>query len=166
MQVLELGRVSCNNSQQASTLHSPLFLNHGRHPLTPLSAVVASRSATPAVTEYVENLQAALRSAHSNISSSQQRMKAYADKKRRDHLFKVGDGVLLAARQNQSPPSLSPKLSAKYYGPFPTIAAVGSVAFKLELPETVKTHPVFHVSQLKPFFESSSPTVPTEPLSV
>ncbi len=140
-----------NNSQQVSTLHSPFFLNHGRHPLTPLSSAVASRSPVLAVTEYVENMQAALRLAQSNIPSAQQRMKSYADKRRKDHPFKVGDMMLLATRQNQLPPGLSSKLSAKYYGPFPILSAVGSVAFKLELPETVNIRHVFHVSQLKPF---------------
>ena len=47
------------------------------------------------------------------------------------------------------PTQLHPKLAAKYYGPFPVVAAVGSVAFKLQLPDTARIHPVFHVSQLK-----------------
>ena len=33
----------------------------------------------------------------------------------------------------------------------------------MELPETVNIHPVFHVSQLKPFLESNHPTEPTQP---
>ncbi len=160
---LSLVEFAYKNSQQASTLHSPFFLNHGRHPLTPLSSAVASRSPVLAVTEYMENMPAALRSAHSNISSAQERMKTYADKKRKDHPFKVGDRVLLAARQKQLPPALSSKLSAMYYGPFPILFAVGPVAFKLELPETVNIHPVFHVSQIKPFLESLHPTEPTQP---
>jgi hypothetical protein len=58
---------------------------------------------------------------------------------------------------------LSPKLSAKYFGPFPIVAAVGTHAFKLELPESVNIHPVFHVSQLKPFVPSTVEAVPTPP---
>jgi hypothetical protein len=108
-------------------------------------------------------MQDALKSARSNILSAQQRQKVYADRKRRDHPFKVGDSVLLAARQNQLPPGLSSKLSAKYFGPFPIIAAVGTHAFKLELPESVTIHPVFHVSQLKPFIPSAVEAVPTQP---
>lgn len=152
-----------NNSLQASTVHTPFFLNHGRHPLTPLSSAVPRRSLNPAVSEWVEALQSALGNAKSNLSSAQQRQKAHADKHRRDHSFQVGDQVLLAARKNQLPPGLSSKLSAKYYGPFPIIAAVGDHAFRLELPETVDIHPVFHVSQLKPYVSSSTPAVVTSP---
>lgn len=108
-------------------------------------------------------MQNALRSAKSNIASAQQRMQAQANRKRRDHPFKVGDKVFLAVRQNQLPPGLSPKLSAKFSGPFPIVAAVGSHAFKLDLPSTVNIHPVFHVSQLKPCVASDSSTVPTHP---
>jgi hypothetical protein len=161
---LSMVEFAYNNSLQASTLHTPFFLNYGRHPLTPLSSAVPSRSANPAVSEWVEGLQTALKSARSNLASAQQRQKSYADKKRRDHPFKVGDQVLLAARKNQLAPELSSKLSAKYFGPFLIAAAVGSRAFRLVLPETVNIHPVFHVSQLKPYVSTSSPmTVPSPP---
>ena len=156
---LSLVEFAYNNS----TLHSPFFLDHGRHPLTPISAAVPSRSEVPAVTEYVSSMQEALRSAKSNIVSAQQRMKAYADKKRRDHPFRVGDSVFLMIRQNQLPPGMSSKLSAKFSGPWPIVAAVGSHAFKLDLPATVNIHPVFHVSQLKPYIASNTPDTPTQP---
>jgi len=44
---------------------------------------------------------------------------------------------------------LHPKLSARNYGPFLVLKQVGPVAFGLQLPETARIHPVFHVSQLK-----------------
>ncbi len=78
------------------------------------------------------------------------RQKAYADKKRREHQFQVGEQVLLAVRQQQLPPGISSKLPVKYSGPFlidDISAAVGKNAFKLDLPATVNIHPVFHVSQ-------------------
>ncbi len=56
---LSMVEFAYNNSLQASTLQTPFFLNHGRHPLTPLSSAVPSRSANPAISEWVEGLQTA-----------------------------------------------------------------------------------------------------------
>ncbi len=100
MQVLEHGGVRLNNSVQASTVHTPFFLNQGRHLNRALSSAVPRRSANLAVSDWVEGLQCAVKSAKSNIASAQQRQKTYSDKRRKDHPFKVGDQVLLAARKN------------------------------------------------------------------
>ena len=44
---------------------------------------------------------------------------------------------------------LHPKLSARYYRPYLVLQKVGTVTFKLQLPEQACIHSVFHVSQLK-----------------
>ena len=41
------------------------------------------------------------------------------------------------------------KFSPRYCGPFTILKRVGQVAYKLELPEHSKVHPVFHVSRLR-----------------
>jgi len=44
----------------------------------------------------------------------------------------------------------SKKLSKLYTGPFSIKAIKGKVNFELDLPKTIRKHPIFHVSLLKP----------------
>ena len=41
------------------------------------------------------------------------------------------------------------KLSPKYYSPYKVLQNIGTMAKKLELPDSLGVHPVFHVSCLK-----------------
>ena len=73
-------------------------------------------------------------------------MNLYADRKRKERSFEVGEWVYLrlypyrhssmALRQNLN-------LSPQFFGPFQIIQRVGEVAYKLKLPKTSKFHPVF-----------------------
>ncbi|GJS52802.1 reverse transcriptase [Tanacetum coccineum] len=71
---------------------------------------------------------------------AQDRMKNYADKKRSEREFEVGMWVYLklqSHRQVTIKHEQQLKLSTKYYGPFMTLAKVGTLAYKLELPSTI-----------------------------
>lgn len=76
-------------------------------------------------------------------------MKSYADNNRSERQFLVGDWVYLKLqpyRQVTVAIRKNLKLSAKYFGPYKVL---DKVAYKLDLLESSRVHPVFHVSQLK-----------------
>jgi hypothetical protein len=86
------------------------------------------------------------------LKIAQSRQKSYADPKRRDVLFEVGDHVYLKVSPLRCTKRfhVRGKLSPRYVGPYPIVKRVGKVAYKLELPpELTGVHPVFHVSQLR-----------------
>ena len=76
-------------------------------------------------------------------------MKQMADWNRSKRLFEVGDQVYLKVKRFQQQLfSTTPtsKLSPKYYGSFAVVAKVGERAYKLQLLEGVKIHPVTSLS--------------------
>jgi hypothetical protein len=81
-------------------------------------------------------------------------MKLQADRKRTKLSFQVGDKVLLKLQpyvQTSVANRLYPKMAYKYYGPYEVVQKIGEVAYKLQLPPNSLIHPVFHISQLKPY---------------
>jgi hypothetical protein len=81
--------------------------------------------------------------------TSQSRQKSYVDVRRRDLEFAVGDKVLLKVSPTKGIVrfGVKGKLSPRYIGPYLIIARVGSLAYRLQLPESMaRVHPVFHIS--------------------
>jgi hypothetical protein len=99
-----------------------------------------------------------------NLKVAQSRQKSYADKRRRDLSFKIGDFVYLKVFPMRGTRSfkVKGKLAPRYVSPFKIISRKGEVANQLELsPLLSDVHDVFHVSQLKKCF-----WVPEEQLSM
>jgi hypothetical protein len=89
--------------------------------------------------------------------------------RRRDLEFVVSDQVLLRVSPTRGVVrfDVSGKLSPRYIGPFSILARVGSLAYRLQLPESMEgVHPVFHVSMLRKFLRDPNHQIELEPIDV
>ncbi|XP_060170970.1 uncharacterized protein LOC132601940 [Lycium barbarum] len=93
--------------------------------------------------------------ARSYLDKATRKMKKVADRKRRPTNYRIGDKVMvkLNPRQFKSLKSLNQSLIRRYEGPFEIIAKVGKIYYRLDMPHHLKIYPVFHASQLKPYFD-------------
>jgi len=86
------------------------------------------------------------------LKEAQDRQKSYANKRRKELEFQVGDLVYLKAMTYKGAGRFTSrkKLRPRYVGPYKVIERVGAVAYKLDLPPKLDAfHNVFHVSQLR-----------------
>jgi len=148
---LSLVEFAYNNSYQASIGMAPFEALYGRPCRTPLCwTQVGERSIYGA--DYVQETTERIRVLKLNMKEAQDRQRSYADKRRRELEFEVGDRVYLKMAMLRGPNrSISEtKLSPRYMGPFRIVERVGPVAYRLELPDVMRAfHKVFHVSMLR-----------------
>ncbi|XP_019251328.1 PREDICTED: uncharacterized protein LOC109230265 [Nicotiana attenuata] len=103
------------------------------------------------------------------LLAAQSRQKSYADKRRRELVFTIGDKVFLRVSPMKGVMRFGKrgKLSPRFIGPYEILDRVGTVAYRLALPPELSfIHPVFHVSMLRKCISDSSQVIeaPTIPL--
>ncbi len=87
------------------------------------------------------------------------RQKSYADPRRRDVEFAVGDYVFLKVSPIKGVMRFEKKgkLAPQYIGPYEVTDRVGAIAYWLELPLNLShVHPIFHISMLRKYIPDPS----------
>lgn len=158
---LTAAELAVNNSVNATTGFTPFYLNSGQEARMPLdSAISPLRSVISNATaeQTLSRWQAALKQAVINVQAAQQRQAGYADQHRRDVTFKVSDKVLLSSKHLQllGDAKRSRKLTARFIGPYPITRVINDNAYELELPPSLRIHPVVNISALKPYHDGNA----------
>jgi len=141
-----------NNKVHSSTRTSPFKANYGQDPRMGFEGRKKGKYA--GAEKFVEKMKEIQEEAKVALRKAQKDMRKYADKKRSDaDEYKVGDLVMLSTKdlKYQMVGRRTEKLTERFVGPYRVKEIISSNAVKLELPSTVKIHPVVNVSRVRQY---------------
>jgi transposase InsO family protein len=154
--LLPLAEFAYNNSFQSTIKTSPFYANYGYHPRFTFTTTTPSPLDVPAAKELADKLAAHHDALSENIKFAQDSQARYYDSKHQRVEFNVGDKAwLLSTNVHTERPSK--KLDWKRLGPYTILERIGLQAYRLQLPNSMKIHNVFHVSLLEKYTPSKIP---------
>ena len=152
-QILPILEFAYNNSVHESTGRSPFYANYGYHPRMDL--LLNTSSVNPNAESRIENLNQIHSELKLLLENRKSIYKKYYDQHRsKEADFQIKDKVYLKATNFKTSRACK-KLDFKYLGPFQISEKIGPINYKLQLPQHMRIHPVFHVSLLKPHYENT-----------
>jgi len=147
-----------NSQPSESTKTSPFFALYGFEPRMGFEPIVPdSRPATRDAALFGKQMEVIYEFCRVEIRATQARWEEHANKKRKPaRRYKPGETVWLNPKNIQT---LRPqkKLDWKNLGPFKVKQMTSSHACESELPDTMRSHPVFNVNLLRPASEEPQP---------
>ncbi|KAL0556362.1 hypothetical protein IC582_004875 [Cucumis melo] len=165
---LHLMEFAYNNSYQATIGMAPFEALYGKCCRSPVcwGEVGEQRMLGP---ELVQTTNAAIQKIRARMLTAQSRQKSYADVRRKNLEFEVGDMVFLKVTPMKGVLRFvkKGKLSLRFVGPFEILERIGPVAYRLALsPSFSAVHDVFHVSMLRRYVADPTHVVDFEPLQI
>uniref|UniRef100_A0A3P9MI90 Integrase catalytic domain-containing protein n=1 Tax=Oryzias latipes TaxID=8090 RepID=A0A3P9MI90_ORYLA len=150
-----------HNSLSNSSGYSPFQAAYGyQPPLFPHQEQVASSSGPAA---FVRRCRRTWSKYRLELLRNQERLTVVANRRRSAApAYKVGDKVWLSSADVPLKGGTK-KLLPRYIGPYSITQIINPVAVRLELPRSLRIHPVFHVSKLKPARDSPLQPAPVPP---
>jgi hypothetical protein len=132
---LPFAEFSYNNSYQASLQMAPFEALYGRKYRTPLNWSETGDS-TIFGPDILQEAEEKVRMIRDYLKAAQSRQKSYADKRRRELTFKIGDFVYLRVSplKGMQRFQVKGKLAPRFIGPFKILGRRGEVSYQLEMP--------------------------------
>ena len=146
---LGMAEFAYNNKAHSSTRTSPFKANYGQNPRMGFEGRKKGKYA--GTEKFIKKMKEIQEEAKAALGKVQAEMKKYANKRRSDiEEYKIGDLVMLSTKdlKYQMIERRTEKLTEKFVGPYKIKKIISSNAVELELPSTIKIHPVVNISRI------------------
>jgi len=138
-----------NNKIHTATKTSPFKVNYGQDPR--MGFEERRKGKYKAAEKLVEKMKKIQEEAKAALGKAQKEMKKFTNKRREEgEEYRVGDLVLLSTKDLkwQMKGRRSEKLMEHFVGPYKVKGIVSSNVIELELPKSIKIHPVVNASRV------------------
>ncbi|GJZ68993.1 putative reverse transcriptase domain-containing protein [Tanacetum coccineum] len=165
---LPLAEFSYNNSYHTSIQCAPFEALYGRKCRSPMlwAEIEEGSLIGPELVQETTDKVVIIKE---KLKLARDRQKSYADNRRRQLEFEVGDRVMLKVSPWKGVAHFGRKgtLASRYVGLFEILERIGPVAYRLRLSEELSSvHDTFHVYNLKKCLEDASLHVPMDEIKV
>ena len=151
---LGMAEFAYNNKIHSSTKVSPFKANYGQNPR--MGFEMRRKGKYQGAEKFVIKIKEIQKEAKVVLEKVQEEMKKYTNRKReKDDKYKVGDLVMLSTKdlKYQMAGRRTEKLTERFVGPYKVKKIVSANAVELELPNTIRIHPVVNVSRICRYIE-------------
>jgi len=147
---LGMAEFAYNNKIHAATKTSPFKVNYGQD--LRMGFKERRKRKYKAAGKFIEKIKKIQKEAKAALGKAQEEMKKFGDRRRgKGEEYKVGDLVLLSTKDLkwQMEEKRLEKLTECFVGLYKVKGIISSNAIELELPNSIKIHPVVNVSRVQ-----------------
>ncbi|GJS74404.1 putative reverse transcriptase domain-containing protein [Tanacetum coccineum] len=159
---------SYNNSYHTSIKAAPFEALYGRKCRSPICWAEV-RDAQLTGPKIIHETTEKIIQIKSRIQAARDRQKSYADVRHKPLEFQVKDKVMWKVSPWKGVICFGKrgKLNPRYIGPFKVLAKVGTVTYRLDLPQQLsRVHSIFHVSNLKKCLSDEPLAIPLDEIHI
>ena len=164
---LAAAELAINNAKSETTGYTPFYLYYSREATVSMDLAIEQLlkvpeaqelQRNPAAAEEIARWRVAVLRAKENTELAQKRQEKYANQKRREVEYKVGDRVYLDTKNLKlvGVSKRARKLTPEREGPYRITRVINRNAYELDLPPTLKIHNRINISRLQPYKDGSA----------
>jgi len=146
---LGMAEFTYNNKAYSSTKVLPFKANYGQDPR--IGFEMRRKGKYEGMEKFVTKIKEIQEEAKAALEKAQEEMNKYTDRKRGEvDKYRVGDLVMLSTKdlKYQMASRRTEKLTERFIGPYKVKKIISANAVELELPSTIRIHPVVNVSRI------------------